>query len=379
MRIWLLLLSLAAPAMADDLTLADTCPPSFQLLEDGTCELVTLYQFYDSPPQHGGLRARITPPTRRYTPQQIDLGRYLFFDPILSGNGDLSCASCHDPAQGLSDGRKRGIGAAELDRSTPTLWNVGFAHTLMWDGRSETLESQALLPLFNPDEMASTAQGIETALNATPAYVALFQTAFNAPPNITDTATALAAFQSSLISLNSRYDRYAHGDAGALTPHEIRGLNAFRGFVARCSQCHIPPLFTDFELAVVGAPADDRGFADPGAGALTDDPARLGAFKTPTLRNITRTGPYFHAGQFSTLGEVIGFYNNTAGHAAPKDQKLQIHWHVHMTNGPKLSAETVEDIAAFLTALEDESLMPQRPTALPSETRPSGRNREDQR
>lgn len=209
MRAWLLFLILAAPAMAEEITLSDTCPPSFQMLVDGTCELVTLYQFYDSPPQHGGLRARLDPPARRYTPQQIDLGRYLFFDPILSDGGDLSCASCHDPAQGFSDGKKRGIGAVELDRSTPTLWNVGFAQSLMWDGRTETLEAQALLPLLNPDEMAATVEGVETALNAAPGYVALFQIAFGAAPNIANTVIALAAFQSSLISLNSRYDRYA--------------------------------------------------------------------------------------------------------------------------------------------------------------------------
>lgn len=370
MRVWLFLLTLAAPAMADEITLSDTCPPSFQMLADGTCELVTLYQFYDSPPQHGGLRARLDPPARRYTPQQIDLGRYLFFDPILSGVGDLSCASCHDPALGFSDGRKRGTGAAELDRATPSLWNVGFARSLMWDGRAETLEEQALLPLFNPDEMAATAEGIETALAAEPGYVALFQAAFGVAPNIANTATALAAFQSSLISLNSRYDRYAHGDATALTPQEIRGMNAFRGFVARCSQCHIPPLFTDFELAVVGAPVDDRGFADPGAGMRSDDPARLGAFKTPTLRNITRTAPYFHAGQFDTLRDVVDFYNDTAGHAAPMGQDLRIHWHVHMTDGPQLSAGTVADIVAFLAALEDETQMPVRPAVLPSEPGP---------
>ena len=370
MRTWLLLLTLSAPAVAEEITLAETCPPSFQMLEDGTCELVTLYQFYDSPPQHGGLRARLDPPARRYTPQQIDLGRYLFFDPILSGGGDLSCASCHDPAQGLSDGRKRGIGTAELDRATPSLWNVGFASSLMWDGRADTLEKQALLPLFNPDEMATTAEAVETALNAAPGYVALFQTAFSAAPSLETTAMALAAFQSSLVSLNSRYDRYAHGDATAMSPQEIAGMNAFRGFVARCSQCHIPPLFTDFELSVVGAPEDDRGFADPGAGALSTDPARLGAFKTPTLRNITRTAPYFHAGQFETLTDVVDFYNDTAGHAAPKGQDLRIHWHVHMTDGPKLSDKTVDDIVAFLAALEDESLMPERPAALPSGSGP---------
>ena len=362
----LLLLLFAGPAPAQEIALSQACPPSFQLLPDGTCELVTLYGFYDSPPQHGGLKARLDPPARRYTPQQIDLGRYLFFDPLLSGGGDLSCASCHDPDLGFSDGRKRGKGVRALDRSTPSLWNIAFAPRLMWDGRAATLEDQALLPLFNPAEMAATPEGIETALNASPDYVRLFDSAFGTAPDIGGVATALAAFQSSLISLNSRYDRYAHGDATALNAPEIRGMNAFRGFVARCSQCHIPPLFTDSELSVIGAPADDRGFADPGAGAASEDPALLGAFKTPGLRNITRTAPYFHAGQFDTLDQVVGFYNDTRGHAAPEGQALRIHWHIHMTDGPKLSDATMQDIVAFLGALEDETLRPERPLRLPS-------------
>lgn len=359
-------IGLAGSALADTFQLADRCPPSFQLLADGTCELVTLYQFYDSPPQHGGVQAHLDPPARRYTPQQTDLGRYLFFDPILSKDGDMSCATCHAPQQGLADGRGRAVGKVALGRGTPTLWNVAFAKRLMWDGRADDLEDQALMPLFNPEEMGATPESIDGALNASAAYRALFDDAFGTAPSVENTAIALAAFQSSLISLNSRYDRYAHGDSTAMTAQEIRGMNTFRGFVARCSQCHIPPLFTDFELAVVGAPSDERGVVDPGAGALSADPALHGAFKTPTLRNITRTAPYFHAGQFATLDEVVDFYNDTRGHAAPAESRLRIHWHVHMTDGPQLSESSVADIVAFLGALEDESLLPVPPETLPS-------------
>ncbi|MGR3761112.1 cytochrome-c peroxidase [Roseobacteraceae bacterium NS-SX3] len=360
----------AAAASAQELS--GICPIRHQLLPDGTCELVTLYRFYSSPPQHGGLRAALPRPKMRYTPQQIDLGRYLFFDPLLSAGGDMSCASCHQPGRGFGDGLARSAGAVsgnrrlELDRSAPSLWNAAFQVRFMWDGRAETLEEQALLPLLSDAEMGNTKEGIEGALRENRTYAALFGQAFGAPPSLENTAIALAAFQSSLISFSSRYDRYAHGDEGALNAQEIRGLNAFRGFVGRCSQCHVPPLFTDSELSVVGAPADSRGFADPGAGALTDDPALLGAFKVPTLRNITRTAPYFHSGQFAGLDEVLRFYNNTRGHMAPAEQKLRIHWHVHMTKGPQLSAADMADIAAFLGALEDETAMPAIPESVPS-------------
>ena len=119
-------------------------------------------------------------------------------------------------------------------------------------------------------------------------------------------------------------------------------------------------------LTILTADCQPVLFADPGAGAASEDPALLGAFKTPGLRNITRTAPYFHAGQFDTLDQVVGFYNDTRGHAAPEGQALRIHWHIHMTDGPTLSDATMQDIVAFLGALEDETLRPERPLRLPS-------------
>jgi cytochrome c peroxidase len=353
-------------ALAADITLRDQCPASFQMLGDGTCKLVTLYDLYDSPAQHGGLKARLETRAARYTPAQMDLGRYLFFDPVLSADRTMSCATCHDPAKGLSDGLKRAMGRVELKRSTPSLWNVAFNSRFMWDGRAHSLEQQAILPLTSPDEMGNTPEGIVSSLNEIPVYRDLFRQAFGRSPDMDGVKRALAAFETTLVSLNSRYDRYAHGDETALSPREIRGHNVFRGFVARCSQCHLPPLFTDNELVVVGAPVDDRAAFDPGAGGVTDKPDLIGAFKVPTLRNISRTAPYFNAGQFETLEDVVGFYNDTRGHAAPPGQKLEIHWHVHMTNGPELSERDVADLAAFLATLEDETMMPEIPHELPS-------------
>ena len=359
-------LGLTAPTLAEDFVLSETCPPSFHLLENGTCELVSLYIFYDTPPGHGGFRAKLEPPASTYTPQQIDLGRYLFFDPILSGSGELSCASCHSPSHSLADGRATSLGTMALKRSAPSLWNAGFNNRFMWDGRADTLEEQALLPIFNPAEMNNSAEGVLADLNASESYTALFETAFGGAPSLDTLASALAAFETSLVSLNSRYDRYVHGDDTALSAQELSGMNAFRGFVGRCSQCHIPPLFTNNELVVVGSPPDAQGVFDLGAGELSDETFLQGAFKVPTLRNISKTAPYFHAGQFATLEEVGNFYNDTRGHALAEGTKREIHWHIHMTDGPKLSKANVADIVAFLASLTDETMMAVVPTAVPS-------------
>ena len=138
----------------------------------------------------------------------------------------------------------------------------------------------------------------------------------------------------------------------------------FRGFVARCSQCHIPPLFTDGELAVIGAPAVPASRTTAARDASITIP-RGRRFKTPTLRNIARTAPYFNAGQFATLDEAVAFYNDARGHAAPRDVPLQIHWHIAMSQ-PMLGPDDVRAIVAFLNTLTDESLMPQIPSSVPS-------------
>lgn len=349
------------------------CPPSFDKNQNGKCELVSLYDFYDSPKGHGGFRVELPKLKKAYSPQQIDLGRILFFDPVLSKKQDLSCASCHQLDKSLADGRGRSISASddsgkrgELNRGTPTLWNIAFHERFMWDGRSDDLAKQATLPLFSDVEMGNTPENLEKTLNAIPEYVDLFKQAYSQAPSVENTTHALAAFETSLISLNSRYDRYVHGDQNALTKQEIRGHNAFRGFVGRCSQCHVPPLFTDGEMAVIGSPQPDDIPLDKGAGELSKDKFLMGAFRVPTLRNITETAPYFHAGQFDSLEGVLGFYNNTRGHMAPAALSLKLHWHIHMTAGGKLTKGNEKDIVAFLSSLEDETLLPQPPTRNPS-------------
>jgi cytochrome c peroxidase len=373
---------MAAPtAGSDAIDLATQCPASFDRLPDNTCAFVSLYDLYDSPPGHGGLRAKLPAARQGFTPQQIDLGRYLFFDPVLSRDHTLSCAHCHQPDRGFSDGRARSMGRGgvgegvhrhggdELPRSAPTLWNVGFLKTLFWDGRSGTLEEQAKGPLFTPTEMNNSSEQLEADLNAIAEYRKLFAQAFAAGASqkvtLAQVERALAAFQSTLISLNSRYDRYAYGQEDALNEQEKRGHAIFRGSIVRCSQCHTPPLFTTEELAVTGVPpARGRPF-DAGAGAFDPADTLKGAFKTPTLRNIALTAPYMHAGQFRTLREAVVFYNDRRGHAAPPDQHLQIHWNIALTR-PVLSEGEIDDLVAFLETLTDESMKPATPRQVPS-------------
>jgi len=208
----LVLAAATAWAEAPPITLSDRCPPSFEKTTAGVCELRTLYQFYDSLENRGvgGTRTALPPHRDGFTPQQIDLGRYLFFDPLLSGDGTLSCASCHRPDRGLADGRPRSVGihGADAGRAAPTLWNVAFLKRFFWDARADSLEAQAVGPLYSPREMGNTPAQLLAGLNGNATYRRLFRAAFPraaaGPITQQQVYAALAAFQTSLISLNSR-------------------------------------------------------------------------------------------------------------------------------------------------------------------------------
>lgn len=359
------------PAVPPDFTLRQRCPPGFERTGAGICRLRTLYEFYDSLGGRGvgGTRTALPPHRDGFTPAQIDLGRYLFFDPLLSGDGTLSCASCHRPDRGLADGRSHSIGihGADAGRAAPTLWNVAFLERLFWDARAPSLEAQALGPLYSEREMGNTRPKLLADLNDNSTYRRLFREAFPGeaagPIGETQLVTALAAFQTSLVSLNSRYDRYVHGYEAALTPREIEGLNVFRSFVARCSECHTPPLFTNEQIAVIGAPEPPGRPFDIGAEATSGSPKLKGGFKVPTLRNIVRTAPYMHSGAFSELREAVEFYNKGRGHAVPKGMQIYLHWHI---TDPQLTDTEIDRVVDFLGALTDETFLPEVPTAVPS-------------
>lgn len=366
------------PALAHAVSLSEACPGDFRKEADGLCYLEIAYQHYDVGMQ--GLRKAFPVETDGLSPKLIDLGRLLFFDPILSGDQDLSCAHCHHPDFGLSDGRPRAMGAggrgwgparqggAELRRASPSLWNVAFMESFFWDGRAASLEEQAEGPLFSAAEMGNTRERLEHSLNAVPAYRALFGQVFDlaggASIRTQHVTRALATFERTLISVSSRYDLYAHGIYGALDAREIRGLNVFRSFVARCSECHTPPLFSNQQLAVIGVPDPEGLPPDPGAAEPTGIPGLDGAFKVPSLRNIARTGPYMHAGSFATLEDTVRFYNDGGGRAFPElNRGRMIHWHIVR---PELAEAEVEALVAFLGAITDERNRPEIPPAVPS-------------
>lgn len=378
--IWLLTAPLHAAPIADapesgeaqpnEIALNKHCPPSFVLDDDNQCALRHRYQAYDSLQNSGlgGLKTALPDHRDGFSPQQIDLGRLLFFDPILSADQSLSCATCHNPAQGFSDGMARGVGirGQRQKRSAPTLWNSTFLSSFYWDARVASYEQQAVGPLFSPSEMGNTPDALLAALRGVPTYQRLFKQAFKdsgAPVNVEHVVLALSAFQSTLISLNSRYDQYAHGFHQALNEREIAGLNVFRSFVARCTQCHTPPLFTNQQIAVIGTPEPAGSERDVGAQAIHKSALLRGGFKVPTLRNIAETAPYMHSGRFTTLRSATEFYNRGRGHAVPSDEKLLLHWHI---SEPDLSATELDLLVDFLHTLSDESLTPISPKRLPS-------------
>jgi len=368
----LLLLGWIVPMQdAPPIQLASHCPPGFELTDDNRCLCRNLYQQYESLQNSGvgGLQTALPEVRDGFSPQQIDLGRYLFFDPILSGDSSLSCASCHHPDKGFSDGlgRSKGIHNAQVPRGAPSLWNVAFLHSLFWDARASTLEGQMQGPLFSEKEMGATPEQLVARLNRSRLYRQLFQTAFPGKASRTielqEVYTAIAAFEASLLSLNSRYDQYAHGYHKALTQNELQGLNIFRSFVARCAECHTPPLFTNQQIAVLGTPEPEGLPFDAGAQLTFDDPSMRGGFRVPSLRNITLTAPYMHSGVFDNLHDVVEFYNNGRGHAVPEGEKLNIHWHIW---NPQLTDTELDRLVDFLKTLTDESFKPRVPEQLPS-------------
>lgn len=375
----LLALLSCAPVFADaEIALRDFCPPGFELTDGNRCELRTLYQNYESLRYAGVGGPKTGLPAARdgFSPQQIDLGRYLFFDPLLSADGSLSCASCHHPDVGFSDGRPRSIGidGTVVSRAAPSLWNVAFLESFFWDGRAGSLEEQMVGPLYDAKEMGNNPAQLLADIGGNDTYRRLFREAYpdsEGPPTLDMIYTAIAAFQTTLISLNSRYDQYAHGYHEALSDNEIAGMNVFRSFVARCAECHTPPLFTNQQVAVIGVRDPEGVPFDAGAETVTGNPGLRGGFKVPSLRNVARTAPYMHSGAFETLRDAAEFYTLGRGHALPADEKdrMTVHWHIWE---PNLTDDELDRIVDFLATLTDERFKPQVPESVPSGLLPVG-------
>ena len=309
-------------------------------------------------PAYSGLQREFPAVNGETSPETAELGRMLFFDPVLSKNQDLSCATCHNPSLGFSDGLQT---AMNLQRNSMSLWNAAYGTNFFWDGREPTLEAQLLVPLHASNEMAASDDETVSRLKEIPAYVYLFDSAFGGGADsvtIENLQTAIASFERTLISNNSPFDKYAAGQFDALTAQQRRGLDLFRSASTRCFECHAAPTFGNDNFFVTGVPDLDGQPHDEGRAAISTD-GNDGAFKAPTLRNVALSAPYMHNGAFATLEAVIDFYVKGGG----MDQGIKVDRHILPID---LSAQEKEDLVAFLYALTDESAMPEVPSSVPS-------------
>jgi len=263
------------------------------------------------------------------TPARVELGKALFFDPRLSGNGAMSCASCHNPALGWSDGLKTAVGwgGKVLPRATPTVANTAYNTQFMWDGRKKSLEDQALGPMKTPEEMNTDFTAALARLRGVQGYVAMFEKAYPGEGvNEGTIAKAIAAFERTVISRDSAFDRWLAGDRKAITEAQWRGFKLFTDTnKGNCAVCHAGANFTDNGYHNIGlTPAAEP---DLGRFNIRKVASMKGAFKTPTLRDIELTAPYFHDGSAPTLRDVVEHYargGDDRGNLSPNVKPLDL-------------------------------------------------------
>ena len=273
---------------------------------------------------------------------KVTLGRKLYFDTRLSGDGTLACYSCHVCEHGLTDGRAtaRGAFGKDIGRSAPTMWNVAYHDSLYWDGRSASLEKQAVAA-WKGANMGAKPDSIVAALQGDAAYAGSFQEVFGAGMTVDNVGLALAAYMRTILCVDTAHDRAVRGDKTALDATALRGKELFYG-KARCGACHLGELFTDLKYHNVGI-GTGKPNPDPGRFKVTQNPRDTGAFKTPTLRDVSRSAPYFHDGSVATLEEAVDIMAG-GGIANPHLDPL--------LEDRKLTAEEKADLIAFLRALD---------------------------
>jgi len=303
-------------------------------------------------PGHGTVPAGLDlyMPTARSTVPTGDivvLGRALFFDPILSRDSSVACATCHDPARAFSDGNvvAEGVDHRRGRRNVPAIINRGYGRAFFWDGRVRVLEAQPLLPIQSPMEMDADLETVLRRLTAHGAYRGMFRATHGSDPDTATLARSLAAYVRTIRSGNSRFDRFVdEGASDALSAQEQRGLRLFQGS-ARCSHCHLGPNLTDERFRNTGVAFVNGALRDSGRAAVTGRPEDLGAFKVPTLREVARTAPYMHDGGLATLDDVIAFYDRGGNPNRYQDSTIRpLH----------LIASDREALVAFLGTLSGE-------------------------
>ncbi|HKA19850.1 MAG TPA: parallel beta-helix domain-containing protein [Blastocatellia bacterium] len=310
--------------------------------------------------------------------ERVQLGKLLFFDPVLSGANDISCATCHHPDLGFTDARAlsmgkggHGLGAERtggsvVRRGAPTLWNAAYNHKQFWDGRAEDLEEQAKGPITSDIEMNENPDTLVRELKGIPEYAERFDAAFGGTSgsgvSLDNVLKAVAAFERTLTANNSPFDRFVRGELGALTPAQRRGFNLFRSGRTRCFECHGVPTFANRDFKIIGVPEVDASQPDYGRFEVTKGEGNKYAFKVPTLRNVVLNAPYMHNGKFKTLEEVLDFYAAGGGPGVGfKDPKVDDKIHSYT-----ISTQEKQDLIEFLYALTDETNLPEFPSKVPS-------------
>lgn len=299
----------------------------------------------------------------------VTLGKALFFEPLLSGNGQRSCATCHKPEQYFTDALPKSIafnGKENLPRNAPGLLYASLQHGQFLDARSASLEEQIVAVLSNPQEMNADLLAVADKID-TKHYRRLFRKAFSyarrdSVVTISKMARAIAAFERTLAPFNAPFDRYVQGEEKAMSPAQINGFNLFMG-KAQCGTCHfaplfnglLPPLYTVTELEVLGVPGNENLTtplydSDEGRYAVFKIKFYKGAFKTPTVRNASMTAPYMHNGAFKTMEQVVEFYNKGGGLGIGLDIPSQ----TLSANPLQLTKEEVRDIVLFIESLKDD-------------------------
>lgn len=345
----------------------------------------------------GALPRYVTDPADNpSSPEKVELGRLLFFDPILSGNKDVSCATCHQPefsyaefletsigVNGVGRGSKRYFldpnDIPFVKRNSQSILNAAFngirngeqyhpeSAVMFWDMRAKSLEEQALFPIKAFEEMRGhgysedrVIEEVVKRIKAIPAYQALFAGAFGQdsdPVSATNMAKAIASYERTLIANNSRFDQYMRGDSSALTTGEKEGMNLF--LKAGCAKCHSGPMFSDFKLHTLGVPdSPNRQESDTGGNENY-------GFRTPTLRNLRYTGPYMHSGAFKTLDQVLLFYEDLAG-GKIENPKVAVYQMDTLINQLNVKFKDIDRIVEFLNALNDDSFEKTVPAGVPS-------------
>lgn len=277
------------------------------------------------------------------------LGRQLFFDPILSEDSSISCASCHRPEFAFADtiAFSTGVHGRTGRRNAPSVMNMSARSSFFWDGRAATLAEQALFPIADSNEMNLPVAIAVQRLRRNTNYRRLFQAVFGQQPDARTLGEALAAFQETLETGNTPNDRWVNDEPGGLTDQQLRGRELFRT-KARCFDCHFSPDFTGDEFRSIGL-FDSRKHVDSGRSSITHQSSDLGKFKVPGLRNVAVTAPYMHDGSFKTLREVIDYYDDPAAvlpGGMNRDTVLQ--------RRLGLSEAEKQDLEAFLHALTDD-------------------------